>query len=56
LETTRDLDSLLGISKSLPYSCALPIILVPNPIDALSEDVHITIPVKTMSVSAKNLP
>jgi hypothetical protein len=54
LATTRDLDSLIAVSKSLPYSCCLPIHLVPRPTDTLSKDVHITVPVITVSVSAMN--
>lgn len=56
LATTRDLDSFLAVSRTLPYSCCLPILLVPNPLDKLSSDVHITVPVTRRRVSVDSSP
>jgi len=45
LTTTRDLDSLIAVSKSLPYYYPLPIYHIPRHSDMLKKDVHITIQV-----------
>ncbi|KAF9513959.1 hypothetical protein BS47DRAFT_1362050 [Hydnum rufescens UP504] len=55
LKTTRDLDSLIAVSRTLPYRCSIPIQPVPSPGDQLSKDVHITVPVTRLSVQQEEL-